>query len=77
MAYEEALDVVNGINDGLASLARDIARALRDGKVRPMEGMALGMKGMSFASAMVLAFQKANRDEVLHVLEHGRWVLEE
>lgn len=69
-----ALDIVNDIKAELAGVARAMVTALKDGKISPAEGMAIGMKGMTLASNVLALVQDASpdeRDQVLNILEHG------
>ena len=75
-----ALSIVNQTQRQLATTARAIVDALKDGKVTPMEGMMLGMQGMNLATnilALVQGVDVATRDDVLYVLEHGEWHIKE
>lgn len=76
--HEVALSLVNDIKMQLSRLARSAADAVADKKVTPMEGMALGMQGMQFATTVLMAF--TNKDatvtaDILYVLEHGQLTL--
>lgn len=69
-----ALEIVNDIKAELAGVARAMVNALKDGKISPAEGMAIGMKGMTLASNVLSLVQDATpdeRDQVLNILEHG------
>jgi hypothetical protein len=76
--YTQAIVIVNQMQDSMTGLARAIADALTDNKISPWEGMALGMKGMAFASQVMTLLQSVDANTlrgVFHVLEHGEWVL--
>jgi len=76
--HEEALQVVNMLQDQLAMLAKAIVSAVNDGKVSAWEGMAIGMRGMSLASyimSVLLTMPPGLRGDILYVLENGEFVL--
>lgn len=74
----QALALVNTLHAQLASLARAVVDALKDTKVSPWEGMALGMQGMALGSTLLTLCQSldpATRQALLTVLAGGQWVL--
>ena len=78
MAHEQALVILNTMQQQLADLALSIVTALNDGKVSPWEGMHLGMQGMALASYVMTLLQgldKTTRDDLLYVFEHSERVL--
>ena len=78
MAHEMALTIVNDLQTQLAGLARGTVDMLKDGKVSPWEGMALGMKAMALGSYVLSLLQgmdPATQADILYVLEHGQWAL--
>lgn len=78
MPYDEALVIVNDMHDQLAGLTRSIVTALNDNKVSAMEGMLVGMRGMSVATAIMTIVSAAPpdiRQDILYVLENGTWTV--
>ena len=78
--YTHALALVNAIQDASSDLARAIVDALRDGRVSMGEGIAIALHGGRVANVMLALLTDADdelRRQVLHVLEHGDWVLSE
>jgi hypothetical protein len=73
-----ALWLANDLKHQLAELVRTIVDAVNDGKVSPIEGLLLGTRALTFASAVLALLQStdaATRQRVLDVLEHGVLVL--
>ena len=80
MAHEDALWEIEQLHELLASVARDIAHDWRGGQVTPLQGFQMGQHGMALAVHLLTMFQDMDhdtRDDVLYVLAHGRWMLEE
>lgn len=78
MAYEMALLIANDMHRQFASLTRGTLDMLKDGKVSPWEGMALGMKAMTLGSYVLTLLQgmdTAMQADLLYVLEYGQWGL--
>lgn len=74
MAHDAALAVVNDLKAQLASLARAIVLTQSDGVLSLHEGLALGRRGVAFASAVVTLLQGRTPEErqaVLWLLEHA------
>jgi hypothetical protein len=68
------LALVNQIRVQMAGFARTIVTDLADHKLSTMEGIQLGMQGMTLASSIAAILQGADADtrqKILHVLEHG------
>jgi|SoiMethySBSTD1v2_1073268.scaffolds.fasta_scaffold908117_2 hypothetical protein len=68
------LALVNQIRVQMAGFARTIVTDLADNKLSTMEGIQLGMQGMTLASSIAAILQGADADtrqKMLHVLEHG------
>jgi hypothetical protein len=68
------LALVNQIRVQMAGFARTIVTDLADNKLSTMEGIQLGMQGMTLASSIAAIIQGADADtrqQILHVLEHG------
>jgi len=68
------LALVNQIRVQMAGFARTIVTDLADNKLSTMEGIQLGMQGMTLASSIAAIIQGADADarqKILHVLEHG------
>lgn len=69
MAY-----LMDMIKDELAGMAREAYNAQRDGKIDWMEGIRLGNKGLSAATAIMGAFEQlgsAGVEQFLTVLENS------
>ena len=78
--HTDALAIVNDTQKQLAGLARAIVKALTDSKISPGEGMQLGMRGMTLAIGLYGVFESKDsttRDDILWVLEHGSWTLDD
>lgn len=80
MAYEEAMSVINALQHQLSGMVRGVVDALKDGKISTWEIMALGIKGMGLANAIMSMMQDLTpelRAAMLDVLEHGEWSMPE
>lgn len=80
MAHEDALMIVNTLQRQLSTLARGIVRALEDNKVSGPEWSMLGMQGANLAMFCITNFQGMTpelRKDILYVLEHGEWAVQE
>jgi hypothetical protein len=68
------LALVNQIRIQMAGFARTIVTDFADNKLSTMEGIQLGMQGMTLASSIAAIIQGADaetRQKILRVLEHG------
>ena len=68
------LALVNQIRSQMAGFARTIVLDFADNKLSTVEGIQLGMQGMTLASSIAAIIQGADADtrqKILRVLEHG------
>jgi hypothetical protein len=80
MPHDAALMVLGTIQQQLASLARNIVKALADSRITPLEGLLLAQQGTMVASSLVLLLQgldTATRQDLLVCLERGHWTMED
>lgn len=73
-----AVLTVNTMHQQLAQLVRTIVTSLDDGRVSPMEGLMLGVKGMAVAQTVLIILQgstAADRQAIVNVLEHGTFTV--
>jgi hypothetical protein len=79
-SHEEGLALANDMFGGMQQLARSIIKALADGRIDTREGISLGMRGLPLVNNIIDLFDSADttaRADLLYVLEHGTWALEE
>jgi hypothetical protein len=72
--YSVALEVVTDMRQQLAELIENFVAALADGQVSPIEGIRLGMKGLTFGTAILTLLRDTDaaiQQDVLYVLEHA------
>jgi hypothetical protein len=77
--HVHALFVVNSIKAQCSNVAREIVRALDDGKVDGFEGLSLTLMVTTLGTQMIALFEsmpKEVRKDVLYALEHGRITLD-
>ena len=76
--YDEALMVVNGMQDQMSVLARQVAKVFKDSKVSGMEMIFLSAQAtafMGYVISMMQGMSPAMRDDIFYVLEHCDVVL--
>lgn len=74
----QALLTVNLMKKQLAMTTRVVVNALADGSISPMEAMMLTTQGLQLAGTLMAVLQGMSIEQasaVLHVLEHGEFVL--
>ena len=78
MAYETGLVVVNDMKQQLAGMARNVVHALADERLSAIEIFSLATRALLLGQTLTGLVQSKDRQtakEILHVLEHGQFVL--
>jgi hypothetical protein len=76
--YDDAIAVVNQLQDDMANLARTVYNALEDDRISTMEGIRIAMSSVSLGTRWLGQFQsmsQAELTEILYVLENMDIVL--
>ena len=78
--HEDGLALANEIFGSVQGLVHAIIKALTDGNVSTREAILLGLRGLPLVNQVIDVFDGTDpetRQDLLYVLGHGHWELDE